>query len=63
MKRRRKIVEIHDDFSKLDVVSFVFHEKIDRPDIKIVRHLVVCNEIAKEESFSYGGKELEVSII
>ena len=30
--------------------------------MEIAKHIVVCNEVAKEESFTYVGKELDVVI-
>ena len=56
-------MEVHDYFTKMDEVYFGFHEKIDRSNMEIAGHLVVHNEIAKEESFLYVGKELDVVII
>ena len=55
-------MEVHDDFSKMEEVSFGFHEKMDKSNMEIVEHLVVCNEIVEEESFNYVGKELNIVI-
>lgn len=63
MKRRKQIVEVHDDSTKVDEVSFGFHEQMDRSNIEIAQHLVVHNEIVEEENFTYVGKELDVAII
>lgn len=62
MKRRRHIVEVHDDFAEVDVVFFGFHQKVDRFDMEIVEHIVVYNEIAKEESVTYVGREFDFFI-
>ena len=55
-------MEVHDDFSRMEEVSFNFYEQRDRSDVEIVENLVVRNEVAKEESFDYFGKDLDVVI-
>ena len=46
----------------MEEVSFGFYEQMDRYDMEITEHLVVRNEIAKEQSFTYFVKELDVVI-
>lgn len=56
-------MEVQDDFSEVDEVSFGFLEHMDRSDMEIAGHLFVHNEIAEEESFTYVGKELDIVIV